>query len=367
MGAQTLLLVGIGCCTALMGVGAVQTGFAAQTPEPPKVTQIDPEQLAEVGPAQSPSLRRPARGLAGLAAVAAAAASPGATDALSGVVKGTNGAVVPGYLVEAFTSDGNFIADTTTDAAGRYAFPTLQAGPYKVRVSGPSQGAALWAMGWAGGSTSMAKARVLVVGPSAQTVDVTLPRAATVTGIVSAVPVGSEVRVCAGSFLDCRFTLTNASGRFTIAGLAAGLDSIVVHPVGGVDLAFPKDPPRYGVTLRAGQTTTVALDARTQGDPVVTIAGKVIRPPGPRPLRDRTAPTVTKAKITAEGPKRYVTVSATDNQGGSGLRNVQVRVGDAQMAPTPYSQTPLAAPGTSPVAVRVQDEAGNYSTWQVAK
>ena len=376
------MVVAVGCCAALAGVAVSQAGYAAQDPTPPKVTQVDPEQLAEVGPAPG-AQRAPAAPSGGRVTGGAAAAT---ATSISGVITATGNRAVKGYTIEAFTSDGNFIADTTTDALGRYAFVGLQAGPYKVRISGPAAGAAPWAMSWVGGASTMTKASVLVVGATGIKANVTLAPAATVTGKVAGVPAGSEVRVCGATFLDCRIAATAANGRFTVTGLAAGLDSIVVKPAGGTDLAFPKLPPRPGVLLQAGKTTDVSLDARTQAAPVVTIGGKVIRPSSPPPPPpDRTAPTVTSAKLTTEQGtteqgkagtsakptteegKRYVTVTANDGQGGSGLAKVQVRVGTSTLAPTRFTTDAIAAPGTGEVAVRVQDKAGNYSGWVVAK
>lgn len=347
------LVIGMGCAAAVAGVAVSQSGFAAQNPSPPKVTQVDPEQLAEVG--AQPGQR---------AAAGKAAATSGA---ISGVVTGTGNKVVAGYTVEAFTADGNFIADTVTDASGRYTLAGLQAGPYKVRFSGPASGAAPWAMGWAGGSSVMTKAAVVNVGATPIKANITLPPSATVTGKVTGVPAGSEVRVCGGTFLDCRISTTAANGRFTVTGLAAGTDSIVVHSVGGVDLAFPKLPPRPGVPLKAKTTTDVVLNASTQAAPTITVGNKVVIPTSPPPPPDRTASTVTAAMLTTENGKRYVEVSASDGQGGSGLKYVQVRIGTKELSPSRYTTEALAAPGTGEVAVRVQDKAGNNSEWVVAK
>lgn len=366
MGIRLPIITGIGCCAAVAGVIAGQSGFAAQSPAPPKVTQIDPEQLAEVGAGSGSST--PQSGMGAPVGRSAGGTAPVTTvGAITGAVTGTGNRAVAGYLVEAFTADGNFIADTTTDSGGKFTLAGLQAGSYKVRFSGPASGAAPWAMAWAGGSADMTKASVLVVGTSALKSNITLSAAATVTGKVAGVPAGSEVRVCGATFLDCRTSFTAANGRFAINGLAAGVDSIVVHPVGGVDLAFPKQPPREGLTLRANQTTDVTLDAATQAAPVVAIGGKVIKPTSPPSAPDRTGPKVTAAKLTTEKSKRYVTVTATDGQGGSGLAKIQVRVGTKEFAPSPYTTDGVAAPGTGEVVVRVQDKAGNYSGWVVAK
>jgi hypothetical protein len=141
----------------------------------------------------------------------------------------------------------------------------------------------------------------------------------------------------------------------------------VVRKPDGVDLAFPKQPPRAGVLLRANQVTNIGLDAATQAEPTVSIRGSVIRQNPPPPKVDRSVPRVMAAKITMVRDKRYVQVNAADGQGGSGLANVQVRVGTRELPPTRYTTEPISAPGTEAVAVRVQDKSGNFSAWVVAE
>lgn len=287
------------------------------------------------------------------------------TGSVSGVVRGSNGRAVAGYTVEAFTADGNFVLDTVTNASGSYTLASLPSGPYRVRVSGPRTGAAPWAIGWFGGS-SFLKAKTLNVGGPLVKADVVLVAGATVTGQVAKVARGSQVRLCGESFLDCRASVTDARGAFVVRGLPAGTASIVVRPVGGTDLAFPQEPPRAGVSLRAGQTVTLALDAATQAAPVITIAGKPLAQSPPRPPADVSPPTVISVVSSEDSGRRYVATRATDGRGGGGLAQVQLRVGGEEQRATRYTSQPLLVPGDGEVSVRVIDKAGNASDWVVA-
>lgn len=283
-----------------------------------------------------------------------------------GVVRGSNGLVVPGYTVEAFSADGNFVADTVTNASGRYTLASLPRGTYRVRVSGPRTGAAVWAMGWFGGSSFLNAKDLAVGGPTAKA-DVTLQRAAMVTGRVTGVPRGSEVRLCGESFLDCRSSLTDARGNFAVRGLPAGTASVVVRPLRGTDLMFPEEPPRPGVTLRASHITRLELDAATQAAPVIMIGGKRLDTSPPPPPVDVSLPTVISAVTSEELGRRYVATKATDGLGGSGLAQVQLRIGGVEQRATPYTSQPLLVPGDGEVSVRVTDKAGNSSDWVVAR
>lgn len=340
MGKRTTLISGLTCALMATGVAAAQLGIAS----PPAGGTV-PRQLAATKLPTTVST----------------------TGSVAGVVRGSNGRAVPGYTVEAFTADGNFIADTVTNTSGRYTLASLPKGPYRVRVAGPRTGAAAWAMGWAGGSSSFLNAKTLTVGGPQVTADVTLTPAATVTGRVTGVPRGSEVRLCGDSFLDCRVSVTDARGNFAVRGLPAGTASVVVRPVGGSDLAFPEEPPRQGVPLRANQTTTLTLNAAIQAAPEIKVAGKRLNESPPRPPDDAAPPTIASAVTSEELGRRYVTVKATDGRGGSGLAQVQLRVGEEELKATRYTSQALLIPGEGEVSVRVTDKAGNSSDWVVAR
>lgn len=302
-----------------------------------------------------------------LPSTTATKATTATTGSISGVVRGSNGRAVSGYTVEAFTADGNFVADTVTNSGGSYTLAGLQRGTYKVRVSGPRTAAAPWAIGWVGGASSFLNARTVAISGPTSKADVTLQPAATVTGWVKGVPRGSEVRLCGASFLDCRTAVTDARGNFVVRGLPAGTASVVVRPVGGSDLAFPAEPPRPGVPLRANQTTTLNLDAAVQAAPVVVLAGKRFNSNPPPTPSDAAPPRVISAVMSEELGRRYVATKATDGRAGSGLAQVQLRIGDEELEATGYTSRPLLVPGDGEVSVRVTDKAGNSSDWVVAR
>ena len=61
----------------------------------------------------------------------------GQGSGLSGVVYDASRAVIPGATISITASDTGVTQATSSDAAGRYSFPTLATGQYEVRVSSP--------------------------------------------------------------------------------------------------------------------------------------------------------------------------------------------------------------------------------------
>ena len=85
-------------------------------------------------------MRHALRQLAGVAAVVlftagAAWAQAGATAQMSGIVRDSSGAVLPGVDVSATQTDTNFTRSTVTDAEGNYVLPNLPVGPYRLQAS----------------------------------------------------------------------------------------------------------------------------------------------------------------------------------------------------------------------------------------
>src|SRR5216110_2910652 len=58
-----------------------------------------------------------------------------ATAQLSGTVKDTTGAVLPGVTVTATQTDTAFARTVVTDGTGTYVMPNLPTGPYRLEVS----------------------------------------------------------------------------------------------------------------------------------------------------------------------------------------------------------------------------------------
>lgn len=74
--------------------------------------------------------------VAALLAVAASAnAQPAQTGTISGTVVDTSGAVMPGVTVTATSLDRGFVRSAVTDENGRYVFPAVPIGPYRVAAA----------------------------------------------------------------------------------------------------------------------------------------------------------------------------------------------------------------------------------------
>src|SRR5689334_12181484 len=87
-------------------------------------------------------MKRAARGLIGgslavLLSSAAAYAQAGSTAQLSGVVRDTSGAVLPGVDVTATQTDTGLKRSTVTEANGSYTLPNLPIGPYRLDANLP--------------------------------------------------------------------------------------------------------------------------------------------------------------------------------------------------------------------------------------
>ena len=332
----------VGVCAAGVGIGVAQAGQGGAGSPP--VTQTDPEFITD-------------------SASAGRVAAKVSASSIRGRVTGVGGSAAAGYLVEAYTSDGNFMNDARSDSNGRYALASLQPGPYKIKVSPQPGGPASWAAGWAGGSPGLLTARVYSLGTTALTVDVQLPRAAGLSGQVQSRPAGpAPVTACGQSFLDCRTANVNGSGRFAITGLPAGTVSVSLRIGTRAPLVFPKQPPRAGVRVVAGATTQVVLNAATQGAPQVTATSP---PKTPMPVRrDTAAPAVTRATLVRVGAARRVQVAATDNVG---LARLQISFGGRVRVSRGFTTARVAVPGNGAVAVRVADTSGNWSPWRLAR
>ena len=81
-------------------------------------------------------LRQVASGLAiALLTATTVWAQAGATAQISGTVRDSSGAVLPGVDVTATQTDTNFVRSTVTDAGGTYVLPNLPTGPYRLQAT----------------------------------------------------------------------------------------------------------------------------------------------------------------------------------------------------------------------------------------
>jgi hypothetical protein len=82
------------------------------------------------------ALRQVASGLAvALLTATSAWAQAGATAQISGTVRDSSGAVLPGVDVTATQTDTNFVRSTVTDAGGTYVLSNLPTGPYRLQAT----------------------------------------------------------------------------------------------------------------------------------------------------------------------------------------------------------------------------------------
>src|SRR3954462_6454824 len=73
--------------------------------------------------------------LAGLITLVGAAAWAQATAQLSGTVKDSSGAVLPGVTVTVTQTGTGFSRTVVTETSGTYVVPTLPTGPYKLEAT----------------------------------------------------------------------------------------------------------------------------------------------------------------------------------------------------------------------------------------
>lgn len=200
--------VAAGVAVAVSGLVAVAAASseAVGGGSGPTVTQADPEVwAAELGAGR----------------VRAQAKS---STSLTGRVLNPASAGVVGYRVEAFDSDGNFMADALTGPRGVYSMANMQLGPYRLKVSPVRVRTAPWAPVWSGGAVVFTQARVVTLSRAPARVDFRLRPSASITGTVTRgrLPAAKvTIRRCGGSFLDCAQTTTDAKGRYSFTGVPA--------------------------------------------------------------------------------------------------------------------------------------------------
>lgn len=203
--------------------GAVSSGAVGGGGSPP-LTQVDPEVWAA---------RTEGGGVRAQAA---------ASTTLSGQVSDPRGAGVPGYRVEAYTRDGNFMADAVTDARGGYAMANMQPGPYRIKVSSVKPRPAQWATRWSGNAVRFTSAAIVNLGNTPTTFNVRLLPGTTVTGrVVTGWTPQARVKIrrCGGSFLDCAETTTDARGFYSFAGVPAEPQQFTMFKAGAAKPLVP--------------------------------------------------------------------------------------------------------------------------------
>jgi protocatechuate 3,4-dioxygenase beta subunit len=144
---------------------------------------------------------------------------------VAGTIQTTGGAALAGVSVSIV---GPSTDSAITDAAGKYTLKGLGAGSYKLALSGPSNSSYL--RGWYSTANanhfvlSPASASALTLGPSKTGVNAKIPTGYSISGKITNAAGGAlaYAGVGASSSSYSNSTSADASGNYTIKGLAAG-------------------------------------------------------------------------------------------------------------------------------------------------
>ncbi|MEO0653219.1 MAG: carboxypeptidase-like regulatory domain-containing protein, partial [Planctomycetota bacterium] len=174
--------------------------------------------------------------------------------------------------------NGGTHAGTITDADGRYAFDTLEAGRYELRAGGPP---ATLTKGAVGGYGAVVRSDVeLAAGERLERIDFELDAGLSIEGRVLdadgvAVPNAAVfVRDGEGRPVErISSTKSDATGSFQIEGLAKGRYTLLARGgamasavVGPVDLAAGSSTPRVELSLEAGTDLIVRVEVDGETD-----------------------------------------------------------------------------------------------------
>jgi hypothetical protein len=201
--------------------------------------------------------------------VALGAATTGVDAALAsgGSISGTvtdslTGLPLEGVWVEVFTTAGGYVSSAFTDASGHYTVGPVLAGDYRVGFFGPPY------MGeWWNDQPDFYGADPVSVADGASTlgIDAALARGGSISGTVTdsltGLPlVGVGVSAYSLSWEFRRSAYTDASGQYTVDGLAAGDYHVEFSGVGYAAEWWDNEPDFY-----SADPVSVALGAATTG------------------------------------------------------------------------------------------------------
>lgn len=209
----------------------------------PDATQVEPEVLAAVGAAEAKAAAQGKPLDEKTATIVENLGSPDTTPggSVAGVVADAKGAPMSGAGVVLMDTDGNLMAETVTDGAGKYRVTSLQSGPYVLQVLPSAKDSAKWARTWYPADPSFLRANVLTVTDVGTTANVSVqPGAAvdmSVTGQGKPVA-GATVQVCGESYLDCQTAKSDSKGKVAFAGLPGTALRVAVTTTDGSRYEF---------------------------------------------------------------------------------------------------------------------------------
>jgi hypothetical protein len=224
----------------------------------PDATQVEPEVLAALRAAETKAAAEGVPVDEKSETIAENLGNPDVTPAasVSGVVANANGVPMRGADVVLMDTDGNLMAQTLTDASGKYRITSVQSGPYVIQVLPSAGDSSRWARTWYPADPSFLRADVVNVPDAGATANVSVQRGASL-GVKVATGgrslSGATVQVCGESFLDCQAGKADSKGKIALSGVPLSSLRISVTTVAG-------DRYEFTSAVTSPGATTVTLD-----------------------------------------------------------------------------------------------------------
>lgn len=157
---------------------------------------------------------------------------------IAGTIRDNVGAVLPNASIFAYSTIGSGSAQT--DSTGKYKILGLVAGSYTVQVLAPSTKnlvdgyyTTANASHFTVAAASATKVAVSPTVPNKTGIDIKLPSGYTITGTITSTGGTPIPNVSVSAFgVSNDSTTTNATGKYTVRGLAAGAYKLAVSPSG---------------------------------------------------------------------------------------------------------------------------------------
>jgi protocatechuate 3,4-dioxygenase beta subunit len=256
---------------------------------------------------------------------------------IAGTIRDSAGAGLPGASVLAIGSASSGFA--STDGTGKYKVAGLNPGSYSILIFAPSTKNLVDGYYTTANSNhftvSSASATKVTVGPNKTGIDVKLPAGYTITGTITNTggsPLAGASVIASGVSSDS--TTTDATGKYTLRGLAAGGYKLRVNGPGGNYLnGWYTSGNANHFTISAGSATSIALGPNKTGVNVkiptgYTISGKVTATNG-TPLANVG---VSAASTTYAGPG-----ATTDGSGNFTLKGLAAGTYKLALSPSDTS------------------------------
>ncbi|WBM79389.1 carboxypeptidase regulatory-like domain-containing protein [Cryobacterium breve] len=245
------------------------------------------------------------------------------------VTRNDSGTATPLANVEvtAYSSaTGDWVGNTTTNAAGQYAFGGLPAGSYKLNFNGASSNAI---SEWYNNASTVETATAIAVGAqqTVPNINASLEKGSTIAGTVTknvggTVSPAGNVSVNASGGKLYGYAMTDAAGRYSISGLSAG--SYTVQFTDGQNSGLVSEYYDNAATKQAAKPVTVGAAATVTGINAALDTGGTITGTVTKTGSDGTVPSTSGyVRVIAADNEDSVAYGSTDTSGHysvSGLR-----------------------------------------------